>query len=51
MDVDGVSLEPEGTECIDDGSGCSHGNSWMMSFPGLKMQTALMFILANHMKT
>ena len=51
VDVDGVSLEPEGGKCIDGGSGYSHGNSWMMSVPGLKMQSALMLILANHMKT
>ena len=51
VDVDDVSLEPKGTECIDGGSGCSHGNSWMMSVPGLKMQSALMLVLTNHMET
>ena len=48
VDVDGVSLEPEGSECIDVGSGNSRGNAWMMSIPGLKMQSALMLVLAKH---
>ena len=56
VDVEGVSLEPEGTQCIDVGSGLSHGNSWMMwmwrvSLLSLKVHSALMLVLAYHMET
>ena len=56
VDVDGVSLEPKGTECIDVGSGYSQGNSWMMwmwmvSLLSLKVASALMLVLAIHVET
>ena len=53
VDMDGVSLGPKGTECIDGGSASSQGMMWMwmVSLLSLKVQSALMMVLAVHMET